>query len=95
MHLAAGGDGTHSAAFPVDLPAWFIRAYSDPGDTVFDPFMGSGSTLIAAHQENRTAYGSEISPAYTDVICKRFQDYAGIKPERVLPDGTTEPVSFT
>ena len=90
-HQATG----HTAAYPVGLPGWFIKAYSDPGDTVFDPFMGSGSTLIAAHQENRTAYGCEISPAYCDVIAKRFEDYAGIKPERVLPDGTTEPVTFT
>lgn len=95
MHLAAGGDGTHSAAFPVDLPAWFIRAYSDPGDTVFDPFMGSGSTLIAAHQENRTAYGCEISAGYCDVIAARWEAFTQIKPERVLPDGTTEPVTFT
>lgn len=85
----------HSAAFPVGLPAWFMKVYSDPGDTVFDPFMGSGSTLIAAHQENRTAYGCEISGSYCDVILKRFETLTGIKPERVLPDGATEPVSFT
>jgi DNA modification methylase len=92
---AAASIGLHSAPFPVDLAAWFIRAYSDLDDAVFDPFMGSGSTLIAAHQENRIAYGCEISPAYCDVIAKRFQDFTGIKPERVLPDGTTEPVTFT
>jgi DNA modification methylase len=84
----------HTAAYPVALPQWFIRAYSDTGDVVFDPFMGSGTTLIAAHLENRTAYGCEISPAYCDVILKRFQDLTGIKPERVLDDGTTETVSF-
>ena len=89
------GMGGHSAPFPVALPQWFIRAYSDPGDTVFDPFLGSGSTLIAAHQEDRTAYGCEISPGYCDVICRRFQEFAGVKPERVLSDGTTEPVTFT
>jgi len=85
----------HTAAFPAALPQFFIRAYSDPGDAVFDPFMGSGSTLIAAHQENRVAYGCEISAGYCDVIARRFQEHAGIKPERVLEDGTTEPVSFT
>jgi len=37
----------------------------------------------------------EVEPAYTDVICRRFETYAEIKPERVLPDGTTEPVTFT
>ncbi|MGH3168263.1 MAG: DNA-methyltransferase [Trebonia sp.] len=90
-HEATG----HAAAFPVGLPAFFVKAYTDPGDTVFDPFMGSGSTLIAAHQENRTAYGCEISPAYCDVIARRFQAFADVKPERVLSDGSTEPVSFT
>src|SRR5690606_2652289 len=45
----------HEAMFPVARPAWFLRAYSDSGDTVLDPFMGAGSTLIAAHQENRVA----------------------------------------
>lgn len=82
LTLAAGGEGTgnHAAAFPVKLPAWFIRAYSDPGDTVFDPFMGSGSTLIAAHNEGRVGYGVEISPAYCDVICRRFQEHTGIVP---------------
>jgi DNA modification methylase len=98
LHLAAAAGetgGLHSAPFPVALPVWFIRAYSDPDDAVFDPFMGSGSTLIAAHQENRIAYGCEISPAYCDVIARRFQDFTGIKPERVLEDGSTEPVTFT
>jgi DNA modification methylase len=48
---------------------------------VFDPFMGSGSTLMAAHLENRTAYGCEISPAYCDVICQRYRDHTGTEPE--------------
>ena len=74
LKVSSGGDGNHSAAFPAALPQWFIRAYSDPGDTVSDPFMGSGSSLIAAHQENRTAYGCEISAGYCDVICRRFEE---------------------
>lgn len=72
------------------LPAWFIRAFTDVADTVYDPFMGAGSTLIAAHQENRVGYGMEISPAYVDVICRRFQNHTGIVPTR---DG--EPHDFT
>lgn len=80
VKVSSGGDGTHAAAFPVALPAWFIRAYTDAGDTIFDPFMGSGTTLIAAHQEGRVAYGTEISPAYCDVIVRRFRDHTGIEP---------------
>jgi len=70
----------HTAAFPVGLPEWFIRAYTDAGDNVFDPFMGSGSTLLAAHNQSRVGFGTEISKGYCDIICKRFQLTTGIKP---------------
>lgn len=82
LTLGGGGDGTHSAAFPVALPHWFINAYTDLGDTVYDPFMGSGSTLIAAENGGRVAFGMEISPAYCDVILRRYQDLTGVIPTR-------------
>jgi DNA modification methylase len=91
VQIPAGGDGSHSAQFPVALPAWFIRAYSDPGDVVFDPFMGSGTTLIAANREGRVAYGAEISPAYTDTICARYQKHTGDLP---ILESTGEPHDF-
>jgi len=72
----------HSATFPVQLPSFFIRAYSDPGDRVFDPFLGSGTTLIAAEQLGRVASGIEISPAYCDVIVQRWQNLTGKKAQR-------------
>lgn len=77
----------HAAAFPIGLPAWFMRAYTDEGDAVYDPFMGSGSTLIAAEQENRTAFGMEISPRYVDIIIKRFEDHTGIEAIRETTQG--------
>jgi DNA modification methylase len=67
----------HAAAFPVKLPAFFIKAYSDEGDSVYDPFIGSGTTLIAAEQLDRTCYGIEISPRYCDVIVERWQNLTG------------------
>ena len=70
----------HTAAFPVGLPTFFIKAFSDMGDVIYDPFMGSGTTLIASHDERRIAYGLEISPAYVDVICARFQKHTGVLP---------------
>jgi DNA modification methylase len=86
-HTAVG----HSAAFPVGLPGWFIRAYTDEGDTVFDPFMGSGSTLLAAHEEGRVGFGVEVSPGYCDMICARFQEATGIRPKKA---GAARSVDF-
>lgn len=72
----------HAAAFPVGLPRFFVLAFSDAGDVVFDPFSGSGSTLIAAHHESRRALAMEISPAYCDVIVERWQRVSGGKAQR-------------
>jgi DNA modification methylase len=77
-HEATG----HSAAFPVGLPEFFVHAYTDAGDVVYDPFMGSGSTLLAAHRAQRIGVGIELSPRYVDIICKRFQRVTGIVPVR-------------
>ena len=66
----------HSAAFPLGLPAFFIKAFSDAGDIIVDPFLGSGSTLIAAAKTARECRGFEISPRYCDVIRRRWTKYA-------------------
>lgn len=75
-HEAVG----HAAAFPVGLPAWFIRAYSDEGDRIFDPFLGSGSTVLAADQESRVGFGMELSARYVDLACARYQRTTGTRP---------------
>jgi site-specific DNA-methyltransferase (adenine-specific) len=67
----------HPAAYPVGLPEFFIKAYTDSGDVVFDPFMGSGSTLMAAEKNGRIAFGTELSPTYVDLIIKRWQEFTG------------------
>lgn len=69
-------DVKHTATFPVGVPDFFVRAFTDPGDVVYDPFMGSGTTLIAAAQNNRVGYGCEISPAYCDLIRRRWTRFA-------------------
>jgi DNA modification methylase len=63
--------GSHSAPFPRALVEFFVRAFTDAGDVVFDPFMGSGTTMAAAHALGRSGYGCEISQAYCDVIVRR------------------------
>ncbi len=83
LTIGTGGGqvtGDHPAQFPVALPAWFMRAFSDEGDLVLDPFMGSGSVLIAALETGRISGGLEISPLYCDVICRRFQEFTGTLP---------------
>lgn len=52
----------HSAVFPVDLPKWFIKLFTQPGDVVLDPFIGSGTTAVAALQLGRSFVGVELSP---------------------------------
>lgn len=69
----------HTATFPIGLPTFFIKAFSDPGDLIFDPFLGSGTTMIAAEREGRIACGTEISPKYVAVILQRAKD-AGMNP---------------
>jgi DNA modification methylase len=72
--------GSHSAPFPRAIPEFFIKAFSDPGDVVFDPFLGSGTTLVAAGALDRAGYGCEISPAYCDVILRRAMNAFGVTP---------------
>jgi len=72
--------GSHSAPFPRAIPEFFIRAFSDAGDVIFDPFLGSGTTIAAAHVLHRVGYGVEISPAYCDVILRRIEHLAGVAP---------------
>lgn len=73
--FTASHDATgHAAAFPVGLPEFFIKAFTDEGDRVCDPFAGSGSTLIAAERTGRACTSIEISPGYVDVIVQRWQN---------------------
>ncbi len=72
--------GTHSAPFPRPLVEFFVKAFSDAGDIVFDPFVGSGTTMAAAEVLSRTGYGIEISPAYCDVAVRRISILNGEDP---------------
>ncbi len=67
----------HPTQKPIELPARAIRNSSKAGDTIYDPFGGSGSTLIACEQLNRTCYMMEIDPVYCDVIVKRWEKFTG------------------
>lgn len=68
LHLATEcGNKNHSAAFPQSLPEWFIKLFTDAGDTVLDPFVGSGTTLKAAKALGRHAIGIDALEEYCEM----------------------------
>ena len=71
----------HKACFPVELPERGIKIVAKNTGIIFDPFIGSGTTLIAAEKTNRKCYGMELDPKYCDVIVKRWEDFTGKKAE--------------
>ena len=79
--FSAGGTG-HPAAFPVQLAQHAISALSGKGESILDPFGGSGSTLIACERLSRACRTMEIDPRYCDVIVRRWQEFTGEKAHR-------------
>jgi len=75
----------HAATMPVHVPAWIMGTLCDQAKSVYEPFCGTGTTLIAAEQLGRACYGMEISPAYCDVIVKRWETLTGQKATRERP----------
>lgn len=80
INLDKNVDGGHSTQKPVECMQRPIRNHE--GD-VYDPFLGSGTTLIAAEQLGRRCYGLEIEPKYCDVIVRRWEAFTGKTAERV------------
>ena len=76
----------HPTMKPVELVERAIRNSSRPGDSVLDPFAGSGTTLIAAEKSGRRAWLMELDPKYVDVIVRRWQEWSGKQATR-LSDG--------
>jgi DNA modification methylase len=67
----------HPAIYPIELPRKYIEVLTDEENIIVDPFLGSGTTLIASEQTNRKCYGMEIDEHYCDVIIKRWQNFTG------------------
>lgn len=77
QHASSGEQFKHPGAFPVALPTRAIQLYAE--DVVYEPFSGSGSTLIACEKTNRRFYGMELDPLYCDLIVERWETYSGKK----------------
>jgi DNA modification methylase len=73
------GKNEHPAMFPVELPEQYILACTSNKELVYEPFGGSGTTMIAAEKLGRNAYLMELDPKYCDVIVKRWEDFTGKK----------------
>lgn len=72
----SGGGREHAAPFPLELPARLIRAYSYAGETVLDPFLGSGTTLLAASLWGRNGIGYEVNPSFSQMAAARLRQEA-------------------
>jgi len=79
----------HPAVFPIALPEFILEAYSDAGDIVFEPFCGSGTTMLAAQRTGRIARSVEIAPEYVDVAIKRFEQNFPAVPVTLVATGQT------
>lgn len=72
LHLATEtGNKNHSAVFPSDLPAWFIKLFTKAGDVVLDPFVGSGTTVFSALQHGRHFVGIDVNSEYVELSNQR------------------------
>ena len=82
FRYSEGGDllKTHPTCKPVRLVADAILDVTARGEIVIDPFLGSGTTIIAAERTGRIAYGMEIDPIYCDAILRRYRDLTGDEP---------------
>jgi len=67
----------HPTQKPIELMRRPILNHTKRGEAVYDPFLGSGTTLIAAELTGRTCYGIEVDPKYIDVICQRYINFSG------------------
>ena len=71
----------HPAVCPIEIPYRSLQAYSRKGQTILEPFGGSGTTLLAAEKAGRKACLMEQHPAYCDVIIRRWEEMTGEKAE--------------
>lgn len=88
-HKARGIETEHPAVFPVALPEFVMRAYSSERDNVYEPFAGSGTSIIAAERCGRRTRAIELAPEYVDVALRRWRKLFPDQPVKL--DGEGQP----
>jgi DNA modification methylase/ParB-like chromosome segregation protein Spo0J len=86
-HKGRGIETEHPAVFPVALPEFLMRAYTDEGDVVFEPFGGSGTTILAGQRTGRWVRAIELAPAYVDLAIARWRMLHSDLPVTLADDG--------
>jgi len=81
---------THPAMFSIAFAAQVIAAFSDAGQRVLDPFLGSGTTLLACEQLGRRGFGIEVEPTYCDIALERWARLTNRQPERLTFVGKSD-----
>jgi DNA modification methylase len=84
----------HPAPYPIELAGRLVRMFSFVGDTVLDPFMGTGTTVVAAHHGGRNSVGVELDPEYFEAACRRVhvatRDLFDTADLRIFPSEPTD-----
>ncbi len=78
----------HPAQFPLDLVNRLIRGFSNPGEVILDPFMGSGTVAVSCLEHGRTVIGLEVNEAYCEVAARRIQRFQDNRRSRLFQDGS-------
>ncbi len=86
-HKGRGIETEHPAVFPVVLPEFLMRTYTDEGEVVFEPFGGSGTTILAGQRTNRRVRAIELAPAYVDLAIARWRMLHPDLPVTLADDG--------
>jgi DNA modification methylase len=76
--------GIHNATFPVHLPLFIITSFTNVGDSVTDPFLGTGTTLVACEETGRSCFGVELEPEYCELAIQRWEKQTGGKRELII-----------
>ena len=86
-HKGRGIETEHPAVFPVVLPEFLMQAYTDEGDVVFEPFGGSGTTILAGERTGRRVRAIELAPTYVDLAIARWRMLHPDLPVTLADDG--------